>query len=321
MEAATLRTTDPTYTAPADPHPLRRFAERFIMDPRDVPFLALMASATLVVIPFAVYLFLPGRFRWWLGFAYLALVMFGYVDRYILMLHNTSHRLLFRPRWRFMNLYIPWVLGPFFGESPETYFGHHLGMHHPENNLEEDLSSTMAYRRDRFSDFMRYWARFFFLILFELPAYLWRKKRDRLARRLLFGELTYMAWVGLMLWVNWRAALFVYVAPVLMVRFLMMAGNWGQHAFIDPARPANCYVNSITCIDTRYNRRCFNDGYHIGHHLRANRHWTEMPGELERNVATYAREGAVIFRGTPQEAQEDARVAEVYLGPPESRAA
>jgi branched-chain amino acid transport system ATP-binding protein len=31
--------------------------------------------------------------------------------------------------------------------------------------------------------------------------------------------------------------------------------------------------------------------------------------------------GAVIFRGTPAEAQEDAKVAEVYLGPPETRAA
>ncbi len=31
--------------------------------------------------------------------------------------------------------------------------------------------------------------------------------------------------------------------------------------------------------------------------------------------------GAVIFTGTAQEAQEDARVAEVYLGPPEARAA
>jgi branched-chain amino acid transport system ATP-binding protein len=31
--------------------------------------------------------------------------------------------------------------------------------------------------------------------------------------------------------------------------------------------------------------------------------------------------GAVIFEGTPQAAQEDDRVAEVYLGPPESRAA
>lgn len=31
--------------------------------------------------------------------------------------------------------------------------------------------------------------------------------------------------------------------------------------------------------------------------------------------------GAVIFQGTPREAQQDARVAEVYLGPPETRAA
>ena len=31
--------------------------------------------------------------------------------------------------------------------------------------------------------------------------------------------------------------------------------------------------------------------------------------------------GAVIFTGTPREAQEDERVAEVYLGPPEARAA
>ena len=31
--------------------------------------------------------------------------------------------------------------------------------------------------------------------------------------------------------------------------------------------------------------------------------------------------GAVIFQGTPQQAQEDERVAEVYLGPPESRVA
>ena len=40
---------------------------------------------------------------------------------------------------------------------------------------------------------------------------------------------------------------------------------------------------------------------------------------VDRVVVLY--HGAVIFEGTPREAQEDEKVAEVYLGPPETRAA
>jgi hypothetical protein len=77
----------------------------------------------------------------------------------------------------------------------------------------------------------------------------------------------------------------------------MMLGNWGQHAFIDPSRPGDSFVNSITCIETPYNARCFNDGYHIGHHVKQNRHWTEMPGDFQANRERYAREGCVVFQG------------------------
>ena len=77
----------------------------------------------------------------------------------------------------------------------------------------------------------------------------------------------------------------------------MMWGNWGQHAFIDPEQPALPLLNSVTCINVRYNRRCFNDGYHIGHHVKASRHWTEMPGDLEASVASYTRAGAIVFAG------------------------
>ncbi len=34
-----------------------------------------------------------------------------------------------------MNHVIPWLLGPFFGQTPNTYFAHHMGMHHREENL------------------------------------------------------------------------------------------------------------------------------------------------------------------------------------------
>ena len=77
----------------------------------------------------------------------------------------------------------------------------------------------------------------------------------------------------------------------------MMAGNWAQHAFIHAPTPDTCYVNSITCINCTYNRTCFNDGYHIGHHLRPSMHWTEMPEEFQKNIERYKANNAVIFEG------------------------
>ena len=290
-----LQISDPTYQPAGSISWAERVGRRFILDPRDLPFLWLMLSSTVVVLPLAALLFV--RFRWDLAALYALVNALGFLDRYILMLHNTSHRPLFRPAYRWMNHYIPWVLGPFFGETPETYFAHHLGMHHPENNLSGDLSSTMRYQRDRPTHFLHYFGRFYLTGMIELVVYLRRKGRGRMARTTVVGEAAFLAVAVGLLWVNWRASLVVFLAPHLVVRFLMMAGNWGQHAFIDPARPENCFVNSITCINTRYNRRCFNDGYHIGHHLKANRHWTEMPGDFSQNLGAYAREGAIVFEG------------------------
>jgi fatty acid desaturase len=220
-----------------------------------------------------------------------------FLGPFILMLHNTSHGRLFKRRFRWMNSYIPWVLGPFFGETPETYFAHHVGMHHPMNNLADDLSSTMPYRRDSLRGFLVYFGRFFTIGLFELVAHFAKKRRFALLRRTLIGELTFYAVAAALFVLDWRAALVVVAVPFVFTRFMMMAGNWGQHAFIDQASPENSYRNSITCINSAYNRRCFNDGYHIGHHLKQTRHWTDMPVEFAANRATYASEGAIVFSG------------------------
>jgi hypothetical protein len=288
--------SDPTYRPRAAPTLLERLASRLIHDPRDAPFLQLMAVASLTVVPTGVMLFVPGAFRWWIAAAHLALVIY-FMGPFVLMLHCTSHRRLFKRPWGWMNNYIPWVLGPFFGESPETYFAHHVGMHHPENNLEADLSSTMAYQRDSATDFVRYFLRFMFLVLGDLLRYLSRKGRRSMMVRCLSGELTFYVVVVGLLFVNWRATVVVLVVPFAVTRFAMMAGNWAQHAFIDAAEPGNCYRNSITCINSGYNRRCFNDGYHIGHHIKQTRHWTEMPGDFQDNLPKYVAEHAIVFEG------------------------
>jgi fatty acid desaturase len=292
----TVALSDPTYTPRETAGVHERIAETLIQDRRDLPFLKLMAFLSAIVIPSAALLYVPGAFRWWLAALHLAVVVY-FLGPFVLMLHNTSHRKFFKQPWGWMNGYIPWVLGPFFGESPETYFAHHVGMHHPENNLEGDLSSTLPYRRDSAVDFLRYFTRFMFIVLFELARYFVKKKRRTLMIRLLGGELLFYAVVIGLCFVSWRATLAVFVLPFFIARFAMMAGNWAQHAFVDRASPENSYRNSITCINSTYNRRCFNDGYHIGHHLKATRHWTEMPGELSRNLVEYEAQGAIVFAG------------------------
>jgi fatty acid desaturase len=271
---------------------------RFLNDPRDVVFVRLSAAITLVQLPCAIALFVVESVTWWLAAGYWLLWGCLFMDRYILMLHATAHRPLFRREWRFLNRYIPWVIGPFCGETPESYFAHHLGMHHKEENLSDDLSSTMPYRRDSFRHWLRYFLRFLLLCLPELVMYLLRKRRQRLAYRVAVGELGF--WAAVLVlghWVSWEATLVVLVAPVVVVRTLMMIGNWGQHAFVDPAAPANSYRNSITCINTRYNRRCFNDGYHIVHHLKPGLHFTEMALEFEQNQRAYGEQDAIVFDG------------------------
>jgi hypothetical protein len=115
--------------------------------------------------------------------------------------------------------------------------------------------------------------------------------------RCLAGELLFCLGMLGLFFVNWRATLCVFFLPFVINRFGMMAGNWAQHAFVDRTAPDNCYRNSITCINSGYNRRCFNDGYHIGHHIKQTRHWTEMPEDFQRNVATYEKERALVFDG------------------------
>jgi fatty acid desaturase len=293
MQPATLLLTDPQQATL--PQSGSRIAA-MLCDPRDWPFVRLCILLCCTTVPAAFLFFIPGLFSWPLGIAYILLNNVVFTGRYILMLHNVSHRSLFRKEFRYLNRFIPWILGPFFGVTPETYFAHHIGMHHVENNMDDDGSSTLKYRRDSLRGFILYYLRFLGTGIPDLYRYLSAHHRSKIRRRLLAGELSYLALTGVLVLVNWKAALIVFVIPGLLTRLLMMMGNWAQHAFIDPAAPGNSFLNSITCINSRYNRTCWNDGYHIGHHLRPNLHWTEMPGDFLRSAEEYRRRGSIVFR-------------------------
>ncbi|HEY3449005.1 MAG TPA: fatty acid desaturase [Myxococcales bacterium] len=292
LPAITDPTRAPTYADGA----FSRWCTRLIYESRDQVFLRLTLRMVAVMLAAVAALFAllhaSGLPAWLPMLGYLA--VWGWlVPPVILMLHNTMHRPFFRSRR--LALAHPYLMSFCFG-IPSGYREHHLGMHHFEDNLAEDLSSTLRYRRDSFPHFLRYFLRFL-LVAVQLPLYLRRKKRLAMARRAAVGELVHEAVVVGALLLDWRFGLAAFLGPLVVCRFTMMAGNWGQHAFVNTARVNDGLSNAITCINSGYNRRCFNDGYHVGHHLRPNRHWTELPADLESNAELYAREGAIVFEG------------------------
>lgn len=292
--------TDPVYTKPDRYSALDLFFLRLIRDPRDLPFPYLSLKVFLTLVPMAVLLYLPGvpGWLWWtVAVVYFYVNNVTYKGPFGLMLHCTTHRPLYKAEHRWLNGFIPYVIAPFFGQSPETYKAHHVGMHHVENNLEPDESSTMPYQRDSGRDFMKYYLTFLFTGIYTLVAYLFGRHRTKLAWGTIRGEAFFILMCVALCFVNAPATIAVFILPFMAFRLVAMAGNWVQHTFIDPAAPGNEFRNSITCINVKFNHKCWNDGYHISHHLNPTMHWTEHPGYFREHLAEFDREQAVVFAG------------------------
>jgi fatty acid desaturase len=291
---------DPVYRQPESYTAYERFWFRFINDKRDLPFIHLLTLIHLTVIPLGIFLFFPfiPGIWWWAAFAVWFYI--GHVKLrgpFGLMLHNISHRRLFKKKYNWLNRYIIWIVCPFFGHTPETYFVHHVGMHHEENNMEDDASSTLAYQRDSVTDFIRYYFNFLFLGFRDTFMYMFRRKKKKYYMRLTAGEISFYLLCILLLFVNLKAAIWVLIVPFILSRLVMMLGNWTQHAFVDPKEPENMYRNCYTCINTSYNTKCWNDGYHLTHHLRPGAHYTEMPVLFIKERDNLSKEKSLVFEG------------------------
>ncbi len=288
--------TDPVYTekllTTTD-----RFFVKFIKDKRDLPFIYLLIKICLILIPLAVLLYtdvLQG-WQWWTLAIVYQVINFIFRAPYGLMIHCISHRQIFKKQFKSVYHFIIWCIGPFLGHTPETYFSHHMGMHHVENNMPEDESSTMGYKRDSFLQFLKYEGLFLVSGFANLMVYLGIRKRKRMQHFAFAGELAFFIFCIAMCFINFKATMMVFVTTFIISRLIAMVGNWTQHAFVDPDDPANPYKNAITCINVKYNHKCWNDGYHTSHHERPALHWTEHPKYFMEKLDEYAANKALIF--------------------------
>ncbi|KAI1814997.1 fatty acid desaturase [Poronia punctata] len=265
---------------------------RYQTDVVMVTHLILYFSTTL---PSALFLFY--RFSYWHGIFHI-LMQGWYCGAYTLLRHQHIHQRGVLAKRSWMQLFdqiFPYVMDPLMGHTWNSYFYHHVKHHHIEGNGPDDLSSTIRYQRDNVWHFLHYVGRFYFLVWFDLPLYFVRKGKLSLGMRAGFWDVSSYVAIVLLLRLNFKAALFTHLIPLLIMRLGLMAGNWGQHAFVDPVEPDSDYRSSVTLIDISSNRYCYNDGYHTSHHLNPLRHWREHPVHFLQNKETYSHEGALVF--------------------------
>jgi fatty acid desaturase len=248
-----------------------------------------------VMVPAA--LFFAGVLPLWAAIPWLPILFSTSAGRYTLMLHAVCHRPLFKRDHPWLDAYIPWILGPFLGHTPNSFYVHHIGMHHPENNEAEDLSCTLSYQRDHFGSFVHYWARFFIGGYVHMLRYLLHRKRTKLLRMFLIGELSWFAVMGVLLAIAPGPTLVVFVAPFVLMRWFMMIGNFAQHAFVDVDRPGDAWRNSTCLVNAPYNHKCYNDGYHIVHHIKPSLHWSEMAQWFLDHQAEAGAHDPIVFDG------------------------
>ena len=269
-------------------------ADKLLKDKRDLPFLSHILQITFILLPFSLYIYLNPT-NLFLNIIYTIAIIY-FMGPQLLMLHNICHRTPWKKNVkRFFDTYLSFT-SLFFGLPPMIYFHHHIKMHHKEGNATTDLSSTEKFKRDSFLYWFIYFIRFSLLVPFELPYYFIKRNQIRYALNVVLG---YIIFIGLILTsyqYNPKGTLMVFLIPQAICWFGLMGGNWAQHAFIDEKDSKSPFKNSITIIDSLYNKRCFNDGYHIGHHLYPGMHWSEMPKEFENNKDKYYQNEALIFR-------------------------
>ncbi len=288
--------------APPEPTWLDALSDRWfsplLVDQRDVVFTRLITRLATQLLPLTVLMYaIPDLWAAILTVPYVAYLFVRFGGPVVLGLHAVTHRPMMKKRHRQWDKVMTHLVPCFMGMPPFAYHSHHVRMHHKMENREDDLSSTAAYQRDHLGHFLHYWARFALFGYYHMASWLLRGERKREVVTMLVGDLAvYLVMIGLTVWKP-AAAVATFWVPFVMLRFFLMAGNWTEHAFIDVEHPDDRYRNSTNLLNTPYNHRCYNAGYHMIHHVVPGLHWADTVPYFLKHHAKFVEHDAVMFDG------------------------
>lgn len=187
----------------------------------------------------------------------------------MLIKHNHCHLGIFRHRW--MNYTMDMWLNLLTGTSCSSVkIIHNMNHHVHINEKDKDWGSTHYFEsRGGLLDFVSYVVTAPFL--FMKSKWLWLKEhRDSFLYK--YNMLENLGIIGsfvFMSYLDFQAAILVFIIPAVLLQFSLAAANYLQHFGHEPDDKKS---NDIQL--SWFNRLFFNIGYHSKHHDYPKRHWS-----------------------------------------------
>lgn len=183
--------------------------------------------------------------------------------------HNFIHLPFFKSN--VLNQFFSMLNSIGIGIPQSAYRLHHLHHHRFNNQPEKDDSSTRRYGKDgKDENIVTYSVMGVFRT--DVPGLV--NEALKKSKLVLWELLTIASFLGVLLFLNWKLALFYLVPSIFLGQVFSLWENYCEHHYADPYDRKR---DSVSCYNSFYNWIWFNNGYHQEHHFSPQMHWTEIP--------------------------------------------
>lgn len=190
--------------------------------------------------------------------------------------HNHQHYNFFTVPWA--NRLIELIMGLQTGIVGEAWVLHHTLGHHLNYLDQSKDESAWKTPQGRLMSRLEY--TFKVGIMAYPKAFKVGEKHPKSRNKLIQNIVLTALILCLLFSINWLNTLILFIAPMIILLFMVVNETYDHHAGLDEVDP---YQATYNITDRWYNFFTCNLGYHTAHHLQCGKHWSQLP-ELHENI-------------------------------------